>query len=52
MLRAVKRFTSLLLCDSFHFFFQVAKGRPFEYDEGDPAALLLKRGVIPDYEGE
>ena len=27
-------------------------GRSYEYDERDPAALLLERGIIPDYEGE
>ena len=28
------------------------KGRSYEYDERNPAALLLERGVIPDFEGK
>jgi len=26
------------------------KGRPQEYDKRDPAALLLERGIIPEYD--
>lgn len=40
--------TSLVLCDSCSF----SKGRTYEYDERDPAALLWERGVIPEHEGE
>ena len=28
------------------------KGGSYEYDKRNPAALLLERGVIPDFEGE
>ena len=29
-----------------------SKGRTYEYDEGNPAAMLWERGVVPEYEGK
>ena len=42
----------LLFACSSAFTVKEFKGRSYEYDERDPAALLLERGVIPEYEDD